>query len=360
MKKDDPDIPRSEDNPYYHFQYRKLVVILLMIVLCFIVSIYSMMNGAYYIDCKTVLRTLFLQGDRIEHIVIFDVRLPRIIAAVLIGCALGVSGTVMQCVLKNPLASPYTLGISSAAAFGAAFAIMLSYMGMFQSGFFHDLLKSGYGMTTFAFVFSMVAVLVILAISRMTIATPENMVLAGTAIGSIFSAGLSSLQYFANDETLSSMVYWQFGDLSKAYWGDNLIILVLLVPIALYFFYKRMDYNAMAAGDEVAQSLGINAKRTMYIAMILSSVLAAACISAVGIIGFIGLLGPHIMRRIIGNDHRFLIPASMIMGAFILLVADSLGRLAFGNIVPVGILTSFLGGPLFLFILVKRRRGRTA
>lgn len=346
-------------NPYFQFQSRKRILIVLMACAAFVIAIYSMMNGAYYIDCGTILRTLFGQGDNIEKIVIFDIRLPRVIAAILIGCALAVSGTVMQCVLKNPLASPYTLGISNAAAFGAALAIMASYVGWGKTGVMHDILQSEYGMSIFAFVFSMVAVAVILGLSRLTIATPENMVLAGVALGSIFSAALSSLQYFANDETLASMVYWQFGDLSKAYWGDLSIVLVLLVPITLYFFYKRMDYNAMAAGDEVAQSLGINAKRTMITAMVLSSVLASVCISAVGIIGFVGLLGPHIMRRLIGNDHRFLIPASMIMGALILLIADSVGRLAFGNIVPVGILTSFLGGPLFIFILIKRRKGAT-
>lgn len=345
----------DDDNPYYDFQFRKTMIIIGMVVLSLVVALYSMMNGAYYISCLDVLDTLFFPNG-INKVVIYDVRLPRVIAAILIGCALAVSGTVMQCVLKNPLASPYTLGISNAAAFGAAIGLSASYLGIFRDGFMHELLIGPYGMSLFAFIFSMIAVAVVLLLSRSTMGSPESMVLAGTALGSIFSAALASLQYFVDDQTLASIVYWQFGDLSKAYWNKLALLAAVLVPITAYFLYKRMDYNAMAAGEEVARSLGVKTFRMINIAMVLSSILAAVCIASVGIIGFVGLLGPHIMRRIIGNDHRFLLPASMVMGALVLLVADALGRLAFGSVVPVGILTSFLGGPLFLYILVKRRR----
>ncbi len=353
-----PDSSQDSENPYYGFQYRKMLIIVALVLLCFFVGVFSIMSGDYRIGFAQVIEAIFLPNDEVYSIVVHNIRLPRILAAVIIGAALGLAGTVMQCVLKNPLASPYTLGISNAAAFGAALAIAASYLG-FMGGM-KDFLNTSFGMSIFAFLMSMVAVLVVLMFARSAYSSPENMVLAGTAMGSIFGAGLSSLQYFVDSDTLSSIVFWQFGDLSKASWQELEVIFLALLVIAVYLYLRRLDFNAMVAGDEVAESLGVKTRRLTYVTMILSSVLAALSISVVGIIGFIGLLGPHIMRRIIGNDHRFLIPASMAMGALVLLVSDAIGRLAFGTVIPVGIITSFLGGPLFLYILIKRRRSRTA
>lgn len=351
----DSDSEIEGDNPYYQYQYRKVLIIIGLAIVCFFVGVVTMMCGDYHIGFLKVIEAIFLPNDEIYSVVVHNIRLPRILAALIIGCALAVAGTVMQCVLKNPLASPYTLGISNAAAFGAAIAIASSYLG-YADGIMKGFLTSMFGMSIFAFLFSMVAVIVVLAFAHTAYSSPENMVLAGTALGSIFGAGLSSLQYFVDNDTLSSIVFWQFGDLSKASWDELIVLFVLTVAVAVYFYYHRLDFNAMVAGEEVAQSLGVKTKMLTYATMILSSVLAAASISIVGIIGFVGLLGPHIMRRIIGNDHRYLIPASMTMGATVLLLSDAVGRLAFGTVIPVGIITSFLGGPLFLFILVKRRR----
>lgn len=345
-----------DSNSYLEFVSKKVTTIMILVVIVFILSIFAMSQGAYKIPFFKVIETVFGGGDDVEHVVIWNIRLPIIVASILIGSSLALSGTIMQCVMKNPLASPYTLGISSAASFGAALAIAGAHIPILTGSFMGDLLNGPYGISIIAFSFAMIAVGIVLAFSRTVNSNPESMVLIGVALGSIFSAALSSLQYFVPDSTLSSLVYWQFGDLSKAEWNELKIILAIFIPILLYVVFHRLDYNAMSAGEEVAQSLGINTKRLTILTMTLSSALAAVCISFVGIIGFIGLLGPHIMRRIVGNDHRFLIPASMLMGTFVLLASDSLGRLAFDTVIPVGIITSFLGGPLFLYILITNRR----
>jgi iron complex transport system permease protein len=346
----------TDENPYSGFVFKKLIVIIVMIVFIVIFSIYSISVGAYHLSFGEVIDVIFGGGDNVSRTVIWDIRIPRVVAAILVGGALAVSGTIMQCVLKNPLASPYTLGISSAAAFGAAVAIAISYIGIFSGTFIETFLKGTYGMTISAFIWSMIAVLVIIILSRLISTTPESMILTGVAMGAIFTAALASLQYFVDSETLSSIVYWQFGDLSKAVANELWVIFFAFIPIVSYFLYKCIDYNAMEAGEDVARCLGVNTKNTLIISMTLASMITAICISIVGIIGFVGLLAPHMMRRIIGGDHRFLIPSSILLGAIILLVADFIGRNMFAFTFPVGIITSFLGGPLFIFILSRERK----
>ena len=347
------------DHGYDAFVSKKVAILTGMTVFIVCLALFSIGSGAYSISLDRIIATILGDGSKSESAVIWNIRIPRVIAAILVGCSLGVAGTIMQCILKNPLASPYTLGISNAAAFGAAMSLAASYFGFLSGTIFEEFLSGVYGMTLNAFLWSMITVAVIISLSRLVSTTPESMVLTGVALGAIFSAALSSLQYFVDDSTLSSMVYWQFGDLSKATSMELYVILVIFIPVILYFIRKAMDYNAMNVGEDVASSLGVNTKRTMILGMVLASAITAVCISIVGIIGFVGLLAPHIMRRIVGGDHRFLIPASMLMGAIILLVADIVGRLAFTFSLPVGIITSFLGGPLFIYILSKERKKRS-
>jgi iron complex transport system permease protein len=183
------------------------------------------------------------------------------------------------------------------------------------------------------------------------------MILAGVAISVMFSAGLSFMQYIATDSQLGNIVAWTFGDLGKATWAWNSLIILVFLPVVLYFFYKRWDYNALDAGEDTAKGLGVNTERERIIGMILTSVISAVIVSFFGIIAFIGLLGPHIARMIIGSDHRYLIPLSIILGAIILLVADGVGQvILYPSVIPVGIITSMLGGPLFIYLLIRRYR----
>jgi iron complex transport system permease protein len=173
-------------------------------------------------------------------------------------------------------------------------------------------------------------------------------------MGSIFTAARTALQYFANDVQLASMVYWTFGDLSRITWDNLFLITAVSVPVLVYFIYNRWTYNSINAGVDTANSLGVNVDRHIVIGMILSSLVAALIVSLMGVIGFVGLLAPHMVRRVIGSDHRFLIPASALVGAIILVLSDTLGRTLISPLIlPVGVITSFLGGPLFLAILIR-------
>jgi len=165
------------------------------------------------------------------------------------------------------------------------------------------------------------------------------------------------MQYIATDSQLGNIVVWTFGDLGKATWSWNSLILLVLLPVVLYFFYRRWDYNALDAGEDTAKGLGVNTERERVVGMVLSSVLSAFIVSFFGIIAFIGLLAPHITRMIIGSDHRYLIPLSIIIGAVILITADGIGQvILFPSVIPVGIITSLLGGPLFIYLLIRRYR----
>ncbi|MGN0098380.1 MAG: FecCD family ABC transporter permease [Candidatus Methanomethylophilaceae archaeon] len=343
-------------NPYSGLVRRKVLFIAAIGVLCFLVIVISVGTGTYHIGFVDTLKAIFFLSDGTDSVIIWRVRMPRIVGAIVVGAALSIAGAVMQCILRNPLASPYTLGISNAAGFGAAFALMISYWGLFSGNIIGDFLGGTYGMAIGALVFSMLAVLILVFLSKVTAVTPEAMVLMGVALSAIFSAALSALQYFADDQTLADIVFWQFGDVSKASWNELAMLSLIVVPILAYFFMKRMDYNAMDAGDDLAKSLGIDTKRTRLLGMVAASTITAVCVSVVGIIGFVGLLGPHIVRRVIGNDNRFLLPASVLVGILILLVADYVGRVAFTQVIPVGIITSFLGGPLFIYILIRGYR----
>jgi iron complex transport system permease protein len=262
---------------------------------------------------------------------------------------------VMQCILRNPLASPFTLGISSAAAFGASFAII--FLGAGSSLTSVVSINNPYVTTICAFLFSLLATGFILLLTKVTRISAETMILAGIAISVMFSAGLSFMQYIATDSQLGNIVAWTFGDMGKATWHWNALILLVLLPVTFYFFYKKWDYNALNAGEDTAKGLGVNTERERIVGMVLTSVLSAFIVSFFGIIAFIGLLGPHIARMIIGSDHRYLIPLSIILGAIILIIADGVGQvILYPSVIPVGIITSLLGGPLFIYLLIRRYR----
>jgi len=196
--------------------------------------------------------------------------------------------------------------------------------------------------------------IVVLMLAKSFRVTPEAMVLAGVALGSLFSAVTMILQYFADDVKVASVVFWTFGDIGRASWKDLGIMSVVVGISLIYFMFNRWNYNALDSGEETAKGLGVDVERVRLLGMFVSSLIAAVITSFVGIIGFIGLVGPHIMRRLIGGDHRFLIPASSVMGGLILLASDTLGRTIISPVVlPVGAITSFLGAPVFLYVLSR-------
>lgn len=317
--------------------------------------------GSMKISPIDILRVFAGNGERKYHTAIFNIRLPRALAAVLVGAVLGSSGAVMQCVLRNPLASASTLGVSQGAAFGAAVGILAFGGGVITSSSAASTVSvnNPYIVTLCAFVFGSVSAVVVIAISRLkSDVGPGGLILAGTALSAIFSGGSTLLQYFADDTALGAIVFWTFGNLGSANWTDIAFLTVVFALTGLYFMYNRWNYNAMEAGYDTARSLGVNTRRVMVISMAVCSLSAAVAVSFVGIIGFVGLIAPHVMRYFTGNDHRYLVPGSAIAGAMLLLMADIAAKIIMPPaILPIGALMSFVGGPVFLFLLFKGRKG---
>lgn len=274
------------------------------------------------------------------------------IAAILAGMGLAVAGAVMQSILMNPLGSPYTLGISHSAGFGAAFAFVVLGVGTNPA-----LQSIPYLVSICAFGFSLIAVAIIILLAKYRGASPETMILSGVALGSLFTAGLAALKYFAEDLQLSAIVFWMFGDLSRVSWNELSIMSIVVLPSAIFFLYNIWNYKALVNGDATAKSLGVDVERVRITSLFVASLVTALIVSFTGIIGFIGLVVPHIIRKTIGGDNRFLIPASCIVGSILLLVSDSVARTILSPVIlPVGILTSFLGAPLFLYLVIIGRR----
>lgn len=344
---------REAVSDYSNYLGRKALFVTICAVAVVSLSLIALCMGSANLTISQVIDQLVHQQG-----IAWAIRLPRILVALVAGGVLALAGTVMQCVLKNPLAEPYTLGLSQASAFGAAFAIVVLGAGsMYSNSKDAVVITNQYSVTICAFLFSLLSTCVIIVLARMTRVSPEAIVLSGVAMGAIFSAGLTGIQYFANDVQIASIVYWTFGDLGRITWDSLTLIVVVSLPILVYFFYNRWNYNAMDAGAETANSLGVNVSRQTMVGMVLSSLLAALVVSLMGIIGFVGLLAPHMVRRVIGSDHRFVMPAAGLVGALIVLLSDTLARTIIAPLVlPVGVITSFLGGPLFLYILIRGYR----
>jgi iron complex transport system permease protein len=318
-------------------------------------AIFFMTVGSLPLTVADIVSNLFAKTQSQYGHVIWNIRLPRMITSVIAGAGLAVAGAVMQNILKNPLASPFTIGISQGAGFGAAFAIIILGAGSTNpAGIEAVTVNSPNLVVLSAFAGSMLSVIFILALSLLRRITPEAVILAGVALSAFFGAATMFLQYFASDMQVAATVFWTFGDLGKAGWLENGIMLAAFLAAFGYFFAVRWRFNALQWGDEVAQSLGVRVGRLRIIGMVLSSLIVAVITAFLGIIGFIGLIAPHIARFLVGSDHRFLIPCTAVLGALLLLVSDIIARLLLPPIIlPVGIITSFLGAPLFLYLLIR-------
>jgi iron complex transport system permease protein len=339
---------------YKKYRRKKRTTVILLMGLIAVSLIAGLSIGAAKISPLDVIRILSGQSvsDKWELIIV-NIRLPQAIAAIVAGIGLAIAGVSMQAVLNNPLGSPFTLGISHAAAFGAALSVVMLGTGGVQRTETVEI--TGHYVTTgFAFVFCVIEAAVILCIARIKKTSPEVMVLAGIAMGSLFFAGTMFLQYFADDVQLAAMVFWTFGDLSRANWKEISIMSAATAFGFAYFQYNSWNYNVLSSGEESARSMGIRVGMVRVGGLTVSVMLTAVIISILGIIGFVGLICPHMMRRMVGDDHRFLIPASAFTGAILLLVSDTVARvILLPHILPVAVLTSFLGAPVFVYLLIR-------
>lgn len=358
------DITDNEEiqSIYSHHTARKVALLVGLVLFLVVTGMIATVTGAAAISVGDVWRVILTKiipglplapANELAATVVWQLRLPRICLAVLTGISLAGAGVVMQGILRNPLVCPYTLGLSSGAAFGAAMAIVLG-TGILGTAFN---IVGRYLIITNAFFFGCLTMLCVYAIARLKGAVPETLLLGGVAIGYLFSAGVSALKYVSQNEALKELVVWLMGGL----WGASWSTVVLLVPLVLVctaaFLRYSWELNALVAGEDVATSLGVNVNRLRLGLLMLATLAASATTAFTGIIGFVGLVPPHICRLVIGNDNRFLIPSSCLTGGILLLLADTLARSVMAPTeIPVGILTSLIGAPFFIYLLIKKKR----
>jgi len=274
--------------------------------------------------------------------------LPGIVAAIIAGAGLSLGGAVMQSMMGNPLADPYTTGISSGACFGAVLSITM--------GLSFGTMTGDVGIVAMAFVGALIPSILIILLSRFVNSSPSTLILIGTAISYFFNALVTYVMVISDADALQDAFTWQIGAVSDIHWGDLPLMLIVVSISSILILLVSNKLNLMMMGDDSAKTLGLDVDNFRTLCLVLISVLIASIISFTGIIGFVGLIAPHITRYIIGGDNKFVIPAGMLMGAIILCLADLLSRclLDFGN-VPIGVVMSFIGAPIFLYLIVRSK-----
>jgi iron complex transport system permease protein len=326
-----------------HLLRRLLVTCAVLCVILGCAAAAAVSLGPYPISVRDLWSAAM--GRAPEHIarILFTVRLPRIALGALVGCALSVAGGAFQGMLMNPLADPYLIGASSGAALGASLAIVLDASA-----------AAGFGVPLAAFVGALLTMVIVyrLAQARGKIGV-ENFILAGVVVGSFTWALVTVIMALAG-RGLSEVVFWLMGNLFVEGWGPVALVLgaTIVGTLGLYTFAR--DLNLLALGEEAAQQLGADVERLKRLVIVFGSLLTAAAVSFSGIIGFVGLVMPHIARKIVGPDHRVLLPTAGLIGASFLILADTVARVAGPWELPVGVITSLLGAPFFLYLLRTR------
>lgn len=340
--------PRSQ---YRSLSYKRLLLIAgLVVALCLSVAVDMALGPARY-TLSQVLTALFdpaSVGDQLR-VVIWDIRMPVALMAVTVGACLSLAGAQMQTILANPLASPFTLGISAAAGFGAALALVTG-VAIFPGAVY-------YMVPINAFIMAMLASLFIYGVSTLRGVTVETIVLLGIALVFTFNALLSLLQYLASEQALAAVVFWTMGSLTKATWSKVFVtgaVLVFCVPL---FARNAWALTALRLGDDKAASFGVNVRRLRLETLMLVSLLAAIPVSFVGTIGFVGLVGPHIARMLLGEDQRYFLPGSIVCGALLLSTTSVVSKMLIpGAILPIGVITALVGVPFFFSLIFTTRR----
>lgn len=340
----------------YKYENSKRVRLIITFLILLMVSYISIFNGIVDINLKRVLVT-YLNFSYLKEIepltkremVIFsDLRFARVFLGIIVGFSLAICGNIMQAITNNKMSSPFTTGISSAASMGAAFAILF-FLERFE--------YSEYVIIVFAFVFALFCSLLVYSLSMIKGMSKSTLILIGIAFNYLFSSGNAALQFIANDEVLSSIVNWTFGNLSGVSWGKIKIICIALLLCGSYFFLNRYSYNLLIAGEESAISLGINVKRVRIVSGLTVTLLASSIVSFVGVVAFVGIVAPHIARLLIGDDYRYSILMSGFIGAILLVLSDYIGRTIVSPIViPIGIVISFVGIPIFIYLILNSKQ----
>jgi iron complex transport system permease protein len=339
---------------------RKITFLIICLVILIITTIVSCSVGTGYEFAKTA-QVIW------DHIVgntypirspewwadyyIFNNVMPGVIMALIAGAGLALAGTVMQSIMENPLADAYTTGISSGACLGAVVAIIM--------GFSYSSVVSNAGIVVNAFIGSLIPAIIVILMVKYIGNSPSTIILIGTALTFFFNSMVTFLMITASAESLQDAYIWQVGSVTNASWGDMPLMLVMTAASAVLVQLSSSKLNIMALGENSAKSLGLDVVQFRMLCIILTSILIASIISFTGVIGFIGLVAPHITRFLVGGDNKFVIPGSIIMGSTVLVLADLVSRMlvSVGNI-PLGVVMSFIGAPIFLYLIVRRKSGQ--
>ncbi len=326
-----------------------LLLVTMLLALC---------TGASEVQPGAALRSLFKPTGDLTQQIVWQLRLPRICGALLGGAGFAAGGMVLQTTLRNPLASPSTLGILQGAAFGAACGVI--FLGMFDSGVGNQAAMLSYHpylISLFAYISSLLTTICIVVLASIYRANNETIVLAGVAMSAFFMAGTTIIQYFADETQLSSIISWTFGDVSRANWDELGTIALVVVAGLLCLGRQTIELNALMAGEDTAATLGVSVARVRLLSIAVVALMTAVIVTFFGVISFIGLVAPHMARRLVGEQAHFLLPVAALLGALLLLSADLAGRTLLSPVsLPAGVITAFMGTPLFIFLLFGGKR----
>ena len=341
-------------------QQRTLIALLGLAVLALgLVCLFVGSSNMTFSDCVAA---LLRKGSAANVRILWNIRVPRVLAALIAGAGLSVAGLIMQTTLSNSMAAPSTLGVSNAAVFGANLSIIVFAGGFLTTG--NNLnnltvVANPFSTSLLAFVFAALSTLLILGLCTVRAFSPNVVVLSGMAIGSVWTAATTILQFYATDVGISAAVVWNFGDLGRATYRTDLIMALIVAAGLILFRVLSWQFNALLSGEATAKTMGIRVEWLRFAAMLASSLITAVCVSFLGVIGFVGIICPHVVKKLMGQDHRVSIPASALSGSLLLLLADTLSRsMGSGSALPVGAITSLLGAPFFIAIIFSRKENR--
>ncbi|MFA6803664.1 MAG: iron ABC transporter permease [Candidatus Methanomethylophilaceae archaeon] len=364
----------SLEGRYYTSQRKKILYILILIVVIFFTSVIALSIGAVDIPLTETLKAIghalfpWWIGNPSESYystILFKGRLPRICLTILTGVSLAAAGQIMQGILRNPLVSPFTLGVSTAASFGAAMSIVFG-AAIFGSVYYMTFTIGSMTMNIsdiatalFAFIFGLISIGIVLLLTRRNYVSRSVVILSGVVISYLFQAGIMLAKYMSDDDSLREITLWIMGGMWNATWASVFVTLPVVIVCVIFLEKMAIDINTLSSGDEVASNLGVDVQKLRRNGLIISTLVTSVCIAFTGVIGFIGLMAPHICRMMIGNDCRYLLPTAACMGALILLISDTVARVVIRpDDLPVGIIMYVLGGIFFIWMVTSKNWGK--
>ena len=338
---------------YNKLNKRKRLAYLSLCITLFVLLIIDLSTGSTDKNIFNLILTSISNLSGNEFLILTNLRLPHTICSIIAGATLGICGCLLQSSLGNPLASPSTIGISQGAACGACVAIILgeSLFGQAELGPGENII-----VVVFAFLFALIPCAIIFFISKLKKLSATSIILCGVAISIFFGGIVALIEYFADSTQVAEVVFWTFGSVYNTHYSGILIIFTVMIFVLIYSVFNLTNLNALECGDTTAHSIGLNVKNTRLTILVIAA-LGTGCVTAFcGTINFIGLIAPHIMRKFVGSNYKYLLPTSAICGACLLVLSDVLSSIILpGVILPIGAITSCIGAPIFIYVLARKK-----